>query len=159
MFAPIRSIHDYLTEEDKQNFWARVRKGGPDDCWPYANYQEYGVAYIRGRTFTAHRVAWVIANGREIPEGMFICHSCDVRPCVNPAHLWLGTSADNGRDTHAKGRQPHGYHTEATAGALAKVPLSQRSKVALAKWGEVRAGSERERLERRARWLKRMGMT
>ncbi len=51
----------------------------------------------------AHRASWRIFCG-EIPSGMFVLHRCDVRNCVNPEHLFLGTQADNIRDKVAKGR-------------------------------------------------------
>lgn len=47
---------------------------------------------------TAHRAAWVHANGRQIPDGMTVDHLCRVRRCVNPAHLRLLTNLDNARD-------------------------------------------------------------
>lgn len=51
----------------------------------------------------AHRLAWRIYRGA-IPPKMMVLHRCDVRACVNPDHLWLGTNADNMRDMVAKGR-------------------------------------------------------
>ena len=57
-----------------------------------------------GKTVSAHRFSYMIANG-EIPVGMFICHKCDVKGCVNPEHLYAGTHEDNTRDIVDRGRQ------------------------------------------------------
>src|SRR5690349_13982377 len=64
----------------------------------------YGQITIRGRTVRAHRLAWEKANG-PIPEGMMVCHKCDNPPCINPEHLFLGTSKDNAQDSIIKGRR------------------------------------------------------
>lgn len=89
-------------------FASRVDKRGPNECWPWTGYVEketgYGKFTWELRPNSAHRFAWVAANG-PIPEGMHVLHKCDNRICQNPNHLFLGTNLDNIRDMILKGRQ------------------------------------------------------
>lgn len=67
-------------------------------------YFGYGVLNWNGKVRLMHRLAWELANG-PIPNGMSVCHRCDVTGCINPDHLFIGTFADNMADKVAKSRQ------------------------------------------------------
>jgi len=113
-------LRKYGTTDDQrptfeQRFWEKVEKNGPvpthrpelGPCWIWtAATSEHGYGVMRpegqrsGPTSKAHRVS-VALDGRD-PEGVCVLHRCDNPPCVNPAHLMLGTKADNTQDMLAK---------------------------------------------------------
>jgi hypothetical protein len=100
-----------------ERFWQKVNRRGPNDCWEWtgATSGGYGSFLLEGKTRKAHRISWELANG-PIPEGdgahgTCVCHSCDNPPCVNPAHLWLGSNTENVADRDHKGRHLEGRKT------------------------------------------------
>lgn len=92
--------------------WRHLSPDAVTGCWLWtgATFKGYGLIRSGGQgcpTHLAHRVSWRVHCG-PIPEGLYVCHHCDNPPCCNPAHLFLGTQADNMRDCVSKGRQRHG---------------------------------------------------
>lgn len=101
-----------MPRSNKERFWVKVDKtGGPDSCWPWTaarHYKGYGqftwrVSYGVFEERSAHRTAWELAHG-PVLDGLHVLHRCDNPPCCNPAHLWLGTNAENNADMMRKGR-------------------------------------------------------
>ena len=77
----------------------------------------YGRVWHNGKMVRAHRLAYETHVG-PIPKGMFVCHRCDNPPCINPEHLFLGTTTDNIRDAVAKGRMYSQRKTHCKRGHL-----------------------------------------
>ncbi len=87
-------------------FWSKVERGHDDDCWLWqaAKTRGYGVfCFPPVVSAMAHRVSWFLHHG-EIPRFACVLHKCDVRACVNPNHLFLGSYYDNIHDMRDKGR-------------------------------------------------------
>ena len=101
---------DPIAPSQEERFLAHVERGSSSECWvwtgpTFKGYGSFSIQRAPGQqtTIGAHRWAynhWV----SPIPEGFIVCHRCDNPPCVNPAHLFVGTHRDNAIDRERKGR-------------------------------------------------------
>jgi hypothetical protein len=116
-------------------------------CWLWLGTIDaygYGVFRMMGSQIKAHRASYQAFRG-DIPAGMLVCHRCDVRSCVNPDHLWIGTNQDNLRDCFAKGRGSFRGEKNPNAvlcpAAVAAIRTSSESAAVLARALGVSAGA------------------
>jgi hypothetical protein len=107
----------------RDRFWEKVDKRDAESCWNWiagTDLDGYGLLKMGSRktkrySGKASRLSYALAYG-PIPDGKNVCHRCDNPKCVNPAHLFLGSTLDNIRDMDAKGRrrpvkgEAHGRH-------------------------------------------------
>lgn len=134
-------------------FMGKVHK--TETCWLWKgckNVGGYGLFRFPENTPGAHRVSYELFKG-PIPEGLYVLHSCDIRHCVNPAHLRIGTLKENTQDMFDRGRQKktkftpsfiaeirHQYFTQGKSikDIRRVINIGQRSILQLLKGGEHR---------------------
>jgi len=116
-----------MNQKDVMRFWSKVNKRDEDDCWEWQAGklpQGYGLFKIQGLTQRAHRLAYQLSR-HNIPDGLFVLHSCDNPPCVNPKHLFIGTHQDNMNDMKRKGRLPNRIGENNYNAKLSKIQVEE----------------------------------
>jgi hypothetical protein len=103
-------VRSKTKEQRMEDFANKINENGSlildTPCWEWMgtkNPNGYGLFSSRYFSGAAHRASWEIFVG-PIPDGLFICHKCDNKSCVNPEHLFLGTQYDNMQDKAQKDR-------------------------------------------------------
>ncbi len=153
-----------LTDSQLDHFWSRVDVCGERECWPWLGTilnNGYGQVKFSRKQYLTHRLA-LILSGVNVPDDMLVLHApvvCHNKRCCNPAHLRLGTAADNNHDQVIDGTATHlrpGKHAPngklGTAGAaLARFLVGQgNTHRAVADWLAVSRTAVSFALEGRA---------
>lgn len=89
-----------------QRFWAKVQK--TEACWLWTagtrnGYGRYSLGSKSEGVQSAHRFSYELHKGK-IPLGLYVCHTCDNKLCVNPDHLYAGSAKDNMKDSVERNR-------------------------------------------------------
>lgn len=146
-----------------ERFWPRVVRS--EGCWIYNpnNQGRRDKIHVANQYYMSYRFSWIIHNG-PIPEGMFVCHHCDVPKCVRPDHLFLGAPADNSADMVRKGRYRQGSRLTVPRGVnhpqakLNPDKVREMRRLRAEGW-EFRPIAERFGVTPRAAWLAVTGGT
>lgn len=100
-----------LSDADYADSWMqRVLANVKQDengCWIWQGQRAnngYGSTNYRGKTKILHRMMYKVFHQRDLRDNEYVCHSCDVKLCCNPMHLWIGSNSDNVKDSARKGR-------------------------------------------------------
>lgn len=98
---------DTAWDDAVKYFWARVRRGAPNECWEWTGPTDssYGMVLKYGMRLKAHRMSYEIHNGPFL-SFYFVLHRCDNKLCVNPKHLYLGDYQWNATDRTSRRRGP-----------------------------------------------------
>lgn len=101
---------NWVTRTTQERFDEKWMPEPFSGCWLWTGALSgngYGRLSFELHPVHAHRISWMLKHGVMPPLGIDVCHKCDVRMCVNPDHLFLGTRKDNVMDCINKGRRTY----------------------------------------------------
>jgi hypothetical protein len=118
-------VPKHWSHKQRLDYYTRIDESGCHIFTGTIGNHGYGRLRINDVEYTTHRLAWALANG-PIPKGLHILHNCDVRACVNPAHLRLGTNRENVDDMMSRGRWgPPRSHPKGSSSPVSKLTEKQ----------------------------------
>ena len=94
-------MSETLKRGPKRPFWDKVKKGTQTECWPWLGQVKrsgHGLTTLNSRCIHASRKAWILTHGPITPPELCVNHRCNNAICCNPAHMYLGTRAQNMAD-------------------------------------------------------------
>lgn len=103
-----------MTQAEYDRYWIdRVKARcsiSESGCWLWTGFLHpvwgYAFTTYRSKSTGVHRKMFELARGLKLTREQYVCHTCDVRHCCNPDHLWLGDNSENQKDASRKGRHP-----------------------------------------------------
>jgi HNH endonuclease len=123
----VRKMGAMIARGPRRPFWDKVDRGADTDCWPWRGFRKasgHGLTSYKSMPIHASRKAYILTHG-PIAHGLCVNHRCDNAACCNPAHLYLGTRADNMIDFWSKApadaRELRGRPTKLTDEQLEKL--------------------------------------
>lgn len=159
-------------QEIKDRFMSKVEMVTESGCWIWmastlipsakskGNRVAYGCFTVGKKSISAHRASYKFFVGY-IPDGMSVCHSCDIPLCVNPSHLFIGSHKDNMQDMVKKGRAKQCVEHQFKRGHLhhsAKLTLQQVCEIREST-GSLRSVAAKFNVTKDAIWAVRKGIT
>lgn len=117
-----------MTQDIMDIFPDRVIPEPNSGCWLWiAAVASHGYGTFE-KNKTAHRYSCELTYGA-IPKGMLALHKCDIKICVNPKHIYIGSKKENSADAYSRGRMNNVWHPAGSQHPAAKLNQDQIAEI------------------------------